>query len=307
LKDAYDKYMQNFRGRNIMALHSDVQVGWPLPVYINENGDVFRSGVDDKKFWLISELRDDTTVARKIAEDVKNGKLKSYSIAGSALDTKNINKGAVPYMQVNQMELQEVTICEQGVNQGANFTLLKSMDSYPNIDTIVDSFLGGEREKLPGYSVVVEKSERPRVVVCSNKRNDIVDSMVFQLMKSLPVGTEVIVADKSSLGDYIPVSKLSLAPVWEERTPDDEPSIDHKDEMDDYESILNKRYENAVPEVSNMSNLDLLKDYLKEYPEREERHKILLEEQGFPEDVDPEEESEENVLAPWIVSTPDDS
>ena len=47
LKKAFEKYMANFRTRNTMVLHSDVQVGWALPAYISKGGQIFKSGVDD--------------------------------------------------------------------------------------------------------------------------------------------------------------------------------------------------------------------------------------------------------------------
>ena len=37
LKTAFDKYMSNFRTRNTMVLHSDVQVGWAFDMYFNSN------------------------------------------------------------------------------------------------------------------------------------------------------------------------------------------------------------------------------------------------------------------------------
>ena len=52
--------------------------------------------------------------------------LKSYSIAGSATKVQNMTKGLVPYLQVDDMELAEVTLCEKGVNQGASFEILKA-------------------------------------------------------------------------------------------------------------------------------------------------------------------------------------
>ena len=50
-------------------------------------------------------------------EQVNEGKLKSYSIAGSATKTQMIQKGMQEVMQVDDMELAEVTVCEKGVNQ----------------------------------------------------------------------------------------------------------------------------------------------------------------------------------------------
>ena len=126
LANAFKKFMDNTRTRNVMVLHSDVQVGWALPAYISQGGQIFKSGVDDKGLFFICELRDDTAISKKVAEQIHSGQLKSYSIAGSATKTQNINKGATPYLQVDDMELAEVTVCEKGVNQGASFELLKA-------------------------------------------------------------------------------------------------------------------------------------------------------------------------------------
>ena len=126
LGKAFKKYMANFRTRNAMVLHSDVQVGWALPAYISKGGQTFKSGVDDKGLFFITELRNDTKIAKKVMEQIHAGKLKSYSIAGSAIKTQNIQKGLQEIMQVDELELAEVTVCEKGVNQGAAFDILKA-------------------------------------------------------------------------------------------------------------------------------------------------------------------------------------
>ena len=129
LGKAFTKYMANFRTRNAMVLHSDVQVGWALPAYISKGGQIFKSGVDDKGLFFITELRNDTKIAKKVKEQIDEGKLKSYSIAGSATKTQTIQKGLMEVMQVDEMELAEVTVCEKGVNQGASFDILKASNS----------------------------------------------------------------------------------------------------------------------------------------------------------------------------------
>ena len=126
LGKAFQKFMDNQRTRNVMVLHSDVQVGWALPAYISKGGQIFKSGVGDQGLFFICELRDDTAIAKKVADQINTGLLKSYSIAGSATKIQNMMKGQTPYMQVDEMELAEVTICEKGVNQGASFELLKA-------------------------------------------------------------------------------------------------------------------------------------------------------------------------------------
>jgi len=129
LQRAFKKFMKNDRTRNVMVLHSDVQVGWALPAYISKGGQIFKSGVNDNGLFFICELRDDTAIAQKVAEQIKKGMLKSYSIAGSATKMQNMTKGLTPYIQVDDMELAEVTVCEKGVNQGASFEILKSEPS----------------------------------------------------------------------------------------------------------------------------------------------------------------------------------
>jgi len=141
LSKAFDSYMDNFRTRNTMVLHSDVQVGWALPAYITKAGNIYKSGVDTEGLFFITELRGDTRIAKRVMEQIKEGKLKSYSIAGSATKTQNIQKGMESYMQVDDMELAEVTVCEKGVNQGANFDILKADGGRPTRSCIDGSCL----------------------------------------------------------------------------------------------------------------------------------------------------------------------
>ena len=141
LQRAFVNYMKSFRTRNAMVLHSDVQVGWALPAYISKSGNIYKSGVDPKGLFFICELRDDTRIAKRVMEQIKEGKLKSYSIAGSATKTQNIQKGMQSYMQVDDMELAEVTVCEKGVNQDASFNILKASSGRPTQSCIDGSCL----------------------------------------------------------------------------------------------------------------------------------------------------------------------
>ena len=70
LQRAFKRYMANFRTRNAMVLHSDVQVGWALPAYINKAGQIFKSGVDTKGLYFICEIRDDTKIAGRVQEQI---------------------------------------------------------------------------------------------------------------------------------------------------------------------------------------------------------------------------------------------
>ena len=156
LGKAFDKYMENFRTRNAMVLHSDVQVGWALPAYISKSGQIFKSGVSGNGLFFITELRNDTKIAKKVSEQIHSGKLKSYSIAGSAIKTQNIQKGLQDVMQVDELELAEVTVCEKGVNQGASFDIIKSDNAATS--SCIDGSCLVDEPKLPEVNLMLKSN-----------------------------------------------------------------------------------------------------------------------------------------------------
>lgn len=65
-----------------------------------------------------------------------------------------IQKGMQEIMQVDDMELAEVTVCEKGVNQAAGFDILKAGDA---VETCIDgSCLIKEETKLEGGRLMVD-------------------------------------------------------------------------------------------------------------------------------------------------------
>ena len=165
LKKAFKRYMKNFRGRNVMVMHSDVQVGHALPAYISKAGNIFKSGVDDKGLFFIAELRDDTKISGRVREQIEKGGMKSYSIAGSATKSKDIKKSdGSSVLQVDDMELAEVTICEKGVNQNAHFELLKGDKAEGSC--VDGSCLTKSHDPVPNLGpepeiIAISKSEMP--------------------------------------------------------------------------------------------------------------------------------------------------
>ena len=141
MKRAFERFMDNFRTRNAMVLHSDVQVGWALPAYISKTGKIYKSGVTGDHLFFITELRSDTKISKKVLQQIEDGKMKSYSIAGSATSVETVKHDSGVVMQVNDMELAEVTICEQGVNQRAKFELMKSDADRPTSSCVDGSCL----------------------------------------------------------------------------------------------------------------------------------------------------------------------
>ena len=159
LKKAFKKFMKNFRARNVMVMHSDVQVGHALPAYISKAGAIFKSGVDDNGLFFISELRGDTRISKRVRDQIVKGGMSSYSIAGSATKSKDIKKSdGSNVLQVDDMELAEVTICEKGVNQGAHFELLKG--DKPN-GSCADGSCLTSHAPTPSTVITIAKEDIP--------------------------------------------------------------------------------------------------------------------------------------------------
>lgn len=183
---AFDAFMKNFRTRNCMVFHSDVQTGWALPAYITKTGKVFKSGVDQNGFFLVSELRSDTRVAKRLVEEVIDGNILSYSIAGSATDIEVVNKGVQRFMQVNALELAEVTYCEKGVNQGAHFNILKSQQ-----DVDVKEFFPND---FPVNSVGIYQVGN-EVLIKADQESSTTDIAYLDLRKFIPTSIAIRVSN----------------------------------------------------------------------------------------------------------------
>lgn len=199
LHKAFIDFMKNPRTRNVMVLHSDVQVGWPLPAYITKQGHVFKSGVDEKGLWLISELRDDTRIAKRVIEEINKGTLKSYSIAGSAIDIQDVTKGLNTFKQVNGLEMAEITLCEKGINQGAHFDILKSIDSPARVlkTEDINKLINGVQLLKNGADIFLETGTKPQVVIIADKSNSITDALQIELRKCVPDDISIVVKEYS--------------------------------------------------------------------------------------------------------------
>ena len=221
LSEAFDRFMENIRLQNIQLFHSDVQIGWPLKAYISPTGEVFKSGVDDKGLWLISELRDDISIAKRTADEIHNGNIQSYSIAGNATETKNVTQGVQSFMQVDKMDLVEVTLCEKGVNQGAFFNILKSEDAATK-SCADGSCIPVFKEQLPSFSHIdthewgaLITEDKSRVIICADRSNSITDALSLELRKF--ISDEIpIVVEPGPYFNCVPLLKADFSTVEKE-------------------------------------------------------------------------------------------
>ena len=64
LKDAFKKYMEDPKFRNVQLAHSNIQVGEVIPSYTDNEGRFWKSEVDDVGMFVEVSLRDDIEKAK---------------------------------------------------------------------------------------------------------------------------------------------------------------------------------------------------------------------------------------------------
>ena len=125
LKEAVKKFMSEEFYRPIQIFHSDVSVGRILPKWTNpDTGEVMETKVDDTGWWIVAEIRDDIEIANKVWEEIEKGNIKSFSIAGSSKDKKEVYEDGKFFFDINALEIYECTLCETPVNSMSKFDVL---------------------------------------------------------------------------------------------------------------------------------------------------------------------------------------
>lgn len=159
LKDAFDGFMKSDRYRNVQLAHSNIQVGEVIDNYVDSNGRMWKSEVDDTGMFVVCKLRNDIEKAREVAAEIRKGNLQGFSIGGQAF--KRVRKADGEhgeYQEISKMELHEITICEKGINPEAQFRILK--EDVNNM-TDIDSDLNAVMNRLEARLDAMEKGEIP--------------------------------------------------------------------------------------------------------------------------------------------------
>jgi HK97 family phage prohead protease len=125
LKEAVARFMQNPEYRNAMVFHSDIQVGKVLPKWTDpETGKIYETKVDDIGFYCVIEVRSDLEIADKVWEEILQGNIRSFSIAGSSKSKSEAYENGQRFTSIDALDLMEVTFCEIPVNQLSQFDVL---------------------------------------------------------------------------------------------------------------------------------------------------------------------------------------
>tara|TARA_R110000782_G_scaffold30671_4_gene76190 strand:+ start:148 stop:1497 length:1350 start_codon:yes stop_codon:yes gene_type:complete len=157
LKDAFGGFMKSEKFRNVQLAHSNIQVGEVIDSYVDSNGRMWKSEVDDAGMFVVVSLRNDIEKAREVAAEIRKGNLQGFSIGGQAFKRVRKSDGTHgDYQEISKMELHEITICEKGINPEAQFRILKEDTTMTE-----NNDLNNVMNRLEARLDAMEKGELP--------------------------------------------------------------------------------------------------------------------------------------------------
>mgnify|MGYP001570805772 FL=1 len=165
LKDAFGGFMKSDKFRNVQLAHSNIQVGEVIDSYVDSNGRMWKSEVDDTGMFVVVSLRNDIEKAREVAAEIRKGNLQGFSIGGQAFKRVRKSDGEHgDYQEISKMELHEITICEKGINPEAQFRILKE-----DTNMTTENDLNNVMNRLEARLDAMEKGELPPALEASMK------------------------------------------------------------------------------------------------------------------------------------------
>ena len=111
--------------------------------------------------FVVIKLRDDIEKAREVANEIRKGALRGFSIGGQAF--KRMRKSDSEhgdYTEISKLELHEVTICEKGINPEATFRILKEDTTMSDEINALEE-LGSVLDRLSKRMDDMEKGDKP--------------------------------------------------------------------------------------------------------------------------------------------------
>ena len=247
LDKAFKEYMNNIWTRNMQVYHSDVQAGWCLPAYISSTGKVFLSGVNNNGLWVAAEIREDTRVSVRLAEMIEKGLIGSFSIGGSAIKTEWKKRGSQSFMQIDEMELQEITFCEEGVNPGAHFDILKSSDISKKL--LYDGEFLSKMMPQIGILEGLTFWDGASIIIKVDRENSMTDLLALEIQRNMP--DDIIIR----VSEDIPNDAEYLLWKEEEVIYKMDNSRDNSDFISQLEQFTNTLENNRDDEVEELEEL----------------------------------------------------
>jgi hypothetical protein len=149
LKESFPRMMSVHSRRNIMAWHSNTQIGEIIEEFTDADGKIWKSHVvmvptkqyPKKGLWILGEIFDDLVEARRYRRTIEKGDTLSYSIGGEAIKTIRVCNGSVCTDKITVIDLHEVSVCQKGINPESKFRIMKGTISHP---ALLESDTGDE-------------------------------------------------------------------------------------------------------------------------------------------------------------------
>lgn len=336
LKEALPQLLK--RGR-LSLEHSDQLVGEIIESYELENevelqidGESYKRKefptdvieLDGKKpaLYVAGRIYDDSRQSKRVRESIENGELNSYSISGEALVSRSKIEQGEPVNDIVEIDLSAVTVCEEGMNQGAKFATVAKEESEtvetPNVLTIKSESghvavsksddVGNEDNPTehPGdrtltiqrskqyMSDETEKSEgNPQEVTLDELKSEF-QTVVKDALTEEDFAKEDDILSKDEVEGI--VEELVQEKMDELETSDDvEKDAESEDDVEKTESLTEDDVRSIAQEVSKESASQAVEEVLERQAEEEEEEEE--EEKGYDDEEEEEEEEKQSGMS----------
>jgi len=124
IKEAWENFRKNKDFYFGSLMHSNIPIIKVLDEYIDEAGQVWKSGVDENGLFIVAEVRKDIQKGPQTWKLINDGVLTGFSIGGEALASKRVCEGTC-FTRIERMELHEIAVVDRPANQPSIFKIIK--------------------------------------------------------------------------------------------------------------------------------------------------------------------------------------
>ena len=130
MRIALEKFMAHPEFANTHVMHGNVAVGKVISEYVDKNGEVWKTEVNETGTFIVSEIRPEGQLKRadQTWELIEDGRLKSYSVGGQAISPKEqvCNETGACHLVITEMEIHEFSYVDRPAVKGADFMIVKN-------------------------------------------------------------------------------------------------------------------------------------------------------------------------------------
>jgi hypothetical protein len=130
--EAWEKASARFMAsgyENVNIQHGNITVGRVIPEYPDSEGKLWKTHVDENGWFVVCEIRSDLMIADLAWDLIEKHKLREFSISGTVVPGATqivCEAGEGCHRRIDDLEMYEVTLCEEGINPGSAFMVVKS-------------------------------------------------------------------------------------------------------------------------------------------------------------------------------------